>query len=194
MFELDIKILLSLGASLILALAYFPYIRDILQGKTKPHFYTWLIWVLTTGTAAAVLIEGGGAQGGWGLIIVALLMSVVALLSLKYGTRNVTRGDTVTLALALLAILVWWKLDNPLLSVYLVSLIDAIGYMPTFRKSWEEPESETVVYWFLSGIGALLALFSNAEYNALTVTYLATIGALDIAMMLMLVFRKKMLL
>jgi hypothetical protein len=57
---------------------------------------------------------------------------MVMLLSLKYGTRNITRSDTIILILALAAVFVWVQLDNPLLAVIMVTLIDLAGYVPSW--------------------------------------------------------------
>jgi hypothetical protein len=58
---MDIKSIFSALASVIIVIAYYPYIRDIFLKKTKPHIYTWLIWAITTGTATMGLWQGGGA-------------------------------------------------------------------------------------------------------------------------------------
>ncbi len=156
-------------------IAFFPYILDTLKGRTQPHAYTWLIWILTQGTAVAGILHGGGGWGALGLAFGLILVGVVFLLSFKYGTKNITKGDMMVLAAALLAIVAWWQLDQPLLAVVMVSAIDALGYIPTFRKSYSEPWSETVSSWGVFAAGNAVSLFGLASYNLLTMSYLATI-------------------
>ncbi len=48
---MDIKIISTIIATIIGVIAFFPYLKDIFSLKTKPHVYTWLIWVITQGTA-----------------------------------------------------------------------------------------------------------------------------------------------
>ncbi|MCX6722572.1 MAG: hypothetical protein NT094_00715, partial [Candidatus Staskawiczbacteria bacterium] len=141
MFDLKIFfIILSIIAGLS---AFFPYLRDIFSLKTKPHIYTWLIWSVTQGTAVAGIYYGGGGLGGLELVIGTFFVFIVFLFSLKYGTKNITKSDTAVLITAFLAVLVWWQLHQPLLSVLMVSAIDVIGYIPSIRKSYKDPWSET---------------------------------------------------
>lgn len=176
MFEVfDIKFLLALLSTVITVAAFSPYLRDIFLKKTRPHAYTWLVWAITQSTATVVLWYGGGNFAAISLTVGTLLVLVVFFLSLEYGTKNITRSDTFVLVMALLAIVVWWKLGNPLLAVIMVSIIDGLGYIPSFRKSFQEPWTETLSFWGAMAIASLLALLANGEYNFLTVTYLATL-------------------
>ncbi|MBP9818442.1 MAG: hypothetical protein KBC87_00545 [Candidatus Pacebacteria bacterium] len=159
--------------------------------KTKPHLYTWLIWAITQGTAAVALIYGGGKFGSISLIIGTVLVCVIFIFTFKYGTKNITKGDTATLVVAMLAVIVWWQLKNPLLSVLMVSAIDGIGYIPTFRKSYKEPYSETVSFWILMALAAVLSILANAEYNLLTVTYLTVLAVANIIVASICVIRRK---
>lgn len=171
----DFKISLSIIASIITVIGFTPYFRDIFNKKTKPHIYTWLIWGITQGTATLALWYGGGNFAALSLITGTILVIVVFLLCFKYGTKNITLSDTLCLITALFAAAVWWVLKNPLLSVFLVSLIDGIGYLPTYRKSWREPWSETLSYWALMTLTAFITIVASAEYNFLTVTYLTVL-------------------
>ena len=73
----------------------------------------------------------------------------------------------------------------------MVSAIDAIGYIPTIRKSFNNPWSETISFWAIMAIVDLLAIIANAEYNLLTVAYLATIFVANIAVVLVCIYRRK---
>lgn len=188
---MDIKLTLGILSSIVLLGAYVPYIRDIFAKKTKPHIYTWLVWAITQGTGTLALWYGGGGFAAITLFVGLLLVLVVVLLSLTYGTKNITKGDTFVLIAALAAIVVWWQLNNPLLAVLMVSTIDGLGYIPTFRKSFAEPWSETVLFWVAISFSYALALFANSEYNVLTVTYITTQMLADIAIVVLCLTRRR---
>ncbi len=173
---MDLKIFFTIIAAVIGVLAFIPYLRDIFLLKTKPHAYTWLIWVITQGTAVLGIWYGGGRWGALNLTVGIVLAFVVFLFSLKYGTKNITKSDTAILIAALLAILVWWQLDQPLISVIMVSAIDVIGYFPSFRKSYQEPWSETLTSWILFSVSNVFAMLALSQYNLLTLTYLVSIS------------------
>jgi len=118
----------------------------------------------------------------------------IFLISLRYGTKDITIWDTITLVIALLAILVWWQLKQPLISVIIVSVIDVIGYFPSFRKSWHAPWSETLISWLGFSIANVFAIISLAEYNFLTVTYLASVIFANVALFLICLTRRPFIL
>lgn len=188
---MEIKLFIALTAALITVVAYYPYVRDIFKRKTKPHAYTWLIWGITQGTAAVILLYGGGKFGVISLILGTLLVSFVFLLSLKYGTKNITKSDTAILIAALFAIVVWWQLNNPVLAVLMVSAIDGLGYIPTYRKSWVAPWSETLSFWFAMVVVNILILLSLSEYNILTVMYVSTLAVANAVELGLCIMRRK---
>lgn len=187
---MDAKIILTIIATVIGITAFFPYLSGVFLLKTKPHAYTWLIWAITQGTAVFGIWYGGGGWGALNLIVGTLFVIAVFFFSLKFGTKNITRSDAVILIAALLAIVVWRQLKQPLFSVLMVSIIDAIGYVPSFRKSYQEPWSETLIFWILCSVSNLFAILALKEYNLLTVTYLAVITSANIALFLVCYFRR----
>ena len=161
--------------------AFIPYLLDTFKLKTKPHIYTWIIWALTQGTATFAIFYGGGRLGGVELAIGVVLQIVVIIFALKYGTKDITKSDAFVLVIALLAILVWWQLKQPILSVALVSAIDVFGYIPTFRKSYKDPWSETLATWILFAMSDIFAILALSKYNFLTVTYLTSITVVNVS-------------
>jgi hypothetical protein len=188
---MDIKILLSVISALVMIFAYFPYLRDVILLKTKPHSYTWLIWIITQGTALAGMWVGGGRWGLLSLLVGTILVGVVFLFSLKYGTKNITKEDTIILIFAICAILVWWQLDKPLLSIIMVTLIDILGYVPTFRKSYFEPQSETLSAWFWFIVSNIFAILALSQYNLMTAMYISAITLANISLFSFCLIRRK---
>ncbi len=188
---MDIKLILAILASVLTLLAYVPYLKDIFRKETKPHLYTWLVWAITQGTATVALIKGGGGSSAISTTVGVILVLLILFLSFKYGTKNIKKSDTIVLIVALLAIVVWWQLNNIFLAVLMVTLIDGIGYIPTYRKTFQEPWSETPSFWLLIGSAMVLTLISNAEYNFLTVAYLSVLAVSNFALFLIITIRRK---
>ncbi len=187
---MDFKFIIASIASLLMITAYIPYFKDIFAHKTKPHMFTWLIWGITQSTATVALLYGGGKFGSISLIMGTILVTVIFLLSFKYGTRDITNSDKLVLILALIAIIIWWQLDSPLVAVIMISLIDGIGYIPTIRKSIKNPWSETLSFWIIMAIVDCLAIMANAKYNLLTVTYLSVLFVANISVVLVCSIRR----
>ncbi|MFA6908315.1 MAG: hypothetical protein WC289_00315 [Patescibacteria group bacterium] len=193
--DFNIKLLFAASAGLIALIGgFFPYIRDIYRGKTKPHSYTWLIWTITQATALAGLWRGDGGWAIWTMGLGVSINIIIFLLSLRYGTRNITAGDSIVLIVALSAIVVWWQLHNPLLALIMVSVIDVIGYVPSFRKTYKEPWSETMLAWAVFTATNVLTIFALNEYNFMTMAYLTSITVANLTLLLICVFRRRVIL
>jgi len=192
MFEnFDWRLVVAITATVLTIIGYIPYFKDVFAKRTKPHIYTWMIWAITQGTATVALLYGGGKFGSMSLVIGTVLVLFIFGLSFKYGTKNITKVDTITLIVALSAIVVWWKLNNPLLAVIMISMIDGLAYIPTIRKSYAEPYSETISFWIIMAIVSTLTIVSNAEYNLLTVTYLSVLAVANVATALVISIRRR---
>jgi len=177
----EIKIIFAVIATIIGTTGSGYYIYEMFKRKTEPHLFTWVIWCITQGIAVAGAWYGNGGWGTASLFIGFLFCLAITLLTFKFGTKNIKTSDYVLFTTALLAIFVWWKLENPILAVFMASGIDAFGYFPTWRKSITEPFTENPWAWFSFGVATLFAIFALKEYNFLTLTYLITISIANFA-------------
>ena len=178
--------------SSVLAIACFvPYIRDIFLHKTKPHSYSWLIWAIVETTAVAAMLSAGAAWGSATLVIGAVLCTFIFLLSLSYGTKNITLFDTICLVGALSASAIYLFLHNSFLSVVLAALIDFVAFLPTFRKMLQEPKTETVSTYFLSSFSSIFALGALRNFNFITSFYLITIIATNFSCAVIILIRRR---
>ena len=187
----DVKTFFVIVAMCISVAAFYPYIRDVVRKKTQPHLYTWLIWTLTQGIAVAGIWYGGGGVGVLNLTVGWFFITVVLFLSFSRGTRNISPFDTMMLVAALLAILVWWQLQSALLAVLAASAIDIIGYIPTIRKTYEEPWSETVGVWIAFMVSNIVSIFALDAYNVLTLTYIVSIILANGVLILVCLIRRR---
>ncbi|HEY4964023.1 MAG TPA: hypothetical protein VIH90_04980 [Candidatus Saccharimonadales bacterium] len=171
--------------------AYVPYIRDILKGKTKPHIYSWFVWGFLTTIIFALQVKGNGGPGAWVTLSAGVFSFIVFFLGLKHGDKNITKSDTVFFIAALVATGIWMFAKQPALSVILLVSIDMIGFIPTIRKSWKKPHEETLFLWSLNGFRHGLSILALRQYSILTVLYPAVWTAANILFSLMLVIRRK---
>ena len=84
-------------------------------------------------------------------------------------------------------------MGNPIITVLMVTGIDAIGFIPTFRKSFSEPWSETLSFWAFMTIASIFSIASIAQFNTLTVTYAAMLFVGNITVWTICFFRRKVL-
>jgi hypothetical protein len=174
---MDIKIVLGGIAAVLALFSSTLYIVDMLRGNTKPHTYTWLIWSIVTTIAFLGQWVSGGGPGSWATGVAAVVTIVTLVLSLqnKYGTKDITNFDKACLMLALLSILPWLVTKNVLWSVLLATFIDLIAFIPTMRKTWHAPRSESLGSMYADAVKHSLSIISMSSYSLVTVVYPAAV-------------------
>ena len=126
-------------------------------------------------------------------IISTGLCILIFILSLKFGTKNITIYDTVCLTGALLSAVILIFTKNILYSVILVTLIDFIGFIPTYRKAFAEPHTETLSTYFINTFGDILAVLALSTYSFTTVLYPISLVITNSFLVTILIYRRKKL-
>jgi hypothetical protein len=167
-----LKQALGLIAVLLTFIAYIPYYRDILRGKTHPHVYSWSLWGFLTVLIVALQIKGGAGPATYVTASAGLLCFGVVVLGLKHGKRDITRSDKIVAILALIAIGFWLIAKQPVISVILTVVADLLAFIPTVRKSWFKPHSETLSLYLTNTLRFSLAVLAVREYTILSSLWL----------------------
>jgi hypothetical protein len=187
---MDPKLFFGIVSSLVAIASLLPYFRDIFRGKTKPHTYSWLIWTILQVIGVSAQLQDGAGYGAWALAIAATGSFLIFTLSFKHGTKNITKFDGICLIGSLITLAIYVGMDNPLLAVILVVVIDFLAFLPTFRKGWEEPATETVSTFALSGLANFLGLFALEHYTIITTCYIASLFLTNATFVIMILYRK----
>lgn len=188
----NIKQLLSIIAVVLTFVAYIPYYRDILSHKTHPHIYSWSLWGLLTVLIVALQIKGGGGAATYVTAAAGLLCIGVVVLSLKHGKKDITLSDTIVAILGLIAIAFWLIVDQPVISIILVVVADILAFIPTIRKSWNKPYTETLSLYATNTLRFSLALVAVSEYTILSSLWLGVWVVANGLFSVMLVVRRRL--
>lgn len=184
------EVLGALAAALAI-LGTVPYVRDMLRGKTQPHAFTWLIWGVLTGIGCAAQVDDGGGPGAWSAGVSAVVCMFVFGYAVLRGERDIVLVDWLSLLGAALAGLAWIVTNNPLWSVVLISLIDAIAYIPTFRKSFLKPWSETISAYIWPYPKHVLSLFALTNFTLTTSLYSFVIMTVNAGFVAFILLRRR---
>lgn len=164
--------LFGVVAGVLSVAAFTPYFYGILyKGTVRPHVYSWVIWTLVQGTTVWIMYESGAGWGIAGLGTGAVLCVAISVLSLRYGTKDITRLDTLCLILALVALSLYALVKTPYLSLTLTIGVDLIGFVPTWRKAWHDPNSESALTWGTFAFSNIFSLLALSSFDILTATY-----------------------
>ena len=170
---------------------YIPYILDTIKRKTKPHIFSWFIWAFVTFIVFALQVLGRAGVGAFVTLATAVLCLAIFVLGLKDGQKDITKFDTVTFIVALVAIGIWVFAKQPVVSVLLITTINTLAVLPTIRKSWNKPHSETLFTWMLGAVRNSLGIIALENFSVLTWLYPVSSLVVNILFSSMLIYRRR---
>jgi hypothetical protein len=140
-------------AGIIAFIAYLPYIHSILRGETKPNRATFLIWSTVDIVLIASYLASGARTTIWTSLVFCVFQVVVLILSFRSSTNKFTRLDIACIGGAGLGLLLWLITRNAQTALYVSILCEILGFIPTIKKAYLQPDSESKIAWSL-GVGS----------------------------------------
>ena len=146
----------------------FAYIRDTLRGTTKPNRVSFGLWAFAplVGTAAALAARADV----WATVriftsgFMPLLIFVASFINpLSYW--KLTKFDFICGAFSVLALMVWAIADAPRVAILFAAIADGFACIPTLRKAWLYPETETGLAYIMSFLAALIVIPAIPVWN-----------------------------
>ena len=168
-----LSVIISIGGS-------YAYIRDTLAGKTKPNRVSWSMWAIAPLIGTAAAISAGADFWATSRIFLAgflpLLVFLASFLN-KKGYWKLTLFDIACGSLSIIALIAWGIVKSPQLAILLVAIGDGFALLPTVRKAWKFPETETGITYMASLVSVILVIPSipiwNIENSAFQIYLLA---------------------
>ena len=188
------KAWLALLASIVGAIAIFPYMRATVSGQVRPHVFSWTVWGLTTTIVFLAQLQSGGGYGAWAVGFSAVIAYSIAVLAFtKRSDVHIKRVDWVFFFSAISAIPLWLATQSALAAVIVVTIVDVLGFGPTIRKAHDRPESESAQFFALIVVRNVLTLLALERYSVTTVLFPIAIGTMaSIVMTVVLIGRKRL--
>lgn len=190
---MDLSEVIGKIAGIIAVLAFIPYIWSVLKGRTRPSRASWLIWAVLGSSILASYHSSGATDTIWIPVIYAIMPIIIFLLSIKYGIGGYTRLDIICLLGAVVGLIAWKLTDSPQTALYLNILVDGLGFIPTFKKAYLQPESESRLAWIIGASATLLNLLAINTWKldiALYPIYLAVFNTI-VAILLIGIVQKR---
>ncbi len=170
----EIKVIASAVATFVALIAYIPYLIDMFRGKNQPHLYTWVSIFIITSVVAWLQILGGAGVGAIPTVLGVFVDGVILFYCFRFGTKDVVFMDKVCLAITLIGVGVYVVFrQHPVLSLAVVTAAEMVSFIPTFRKTRNDPYSESLPSYYLLMLKLTLILVALEAYNLLTVSYSA---------------------
>lgn len=188
------KEVLSAVAVALTLIAFLPYIRSILRDEIKPHVFSWIIWGSTTFVVFLAQLQDGAGVGAWPIGISGGITILVALLAYwKRADITITKTDWLFFAAALSSLPLWYATSNSLWAVVILTIVDVLGFGPTFRKSYSLPHSESLLFFGLFAARNLIVIAALENYSITTVLFPAVIAGACLLLMALIKYRRGVL-
>ena len=186
------KELLSAIAITLTLVAFLPYIRSIQQGITKPHVFSWVIWGATTFVVFLAQLAEKGGVGAWPIGVSGIITLYVACLAyIKKSDTIITRTDWFFFLMAMTSLPLWYLTSNPLWAVVILTIVDVLGFAPTFRKAYSQPFEEQLRFFVIMVARNLISILALEHYSQTTVLFPAVIAAACLIFILMVMYRRR---
>jgi len=146
----------------------YAYIRDTLSGKTRPNRVSWIMWAIAplVGTVAAIS-AGADLWATFRVFFSGFLPLIVFGASFVNPKSfwKLTLFDIFCGICSLLALIILIFTHSPRAAILLAALGDGFALLPTLRKAWTNPETETGLTYILSLISTIVVLPSIPIWN-----------------------------
>jgi hypothetical protein len=171
--------------------SYFLYIKSVINRKTVPHMYSWLIWSVLAFIGYIAQINSGAGPGAWNTGITSIACLFIFILAIGYGERKLTRLDTALLAIAALATISRIITDSYTVATILASTAASIGFIFTIKKAYVNPNDENAQTFSINALRNLISLFALSSISFNTFFYPFCMMLANFAVALVVLYRKK---
>jgi hypothetical protein len=150
----------------------YGYIRDTLRGDTSPNRVTWSLWGVEGVLAFFVEVQqhvGLAALMTWMLGLVPCAV-VVASFRNPHSPWKLGPFDLACGGVSVAGMVFWAFVNEPTVALVSFVVADQMAALPTVRKSWLAPRTESPRLFFLGS--------TNCAITLLTLTRVTTAGVL----------------
>ena len=154
------------GSALSVSGAYV-YIRDTLRGETEPNRVTWALWGIEPLLAFAVMREVHiGLSSVWTLVL-GLVPIFVFIASFKNpkAVWRIGRFDMVCGIISVFGLSVWVVTNKPVVALVAFVAADNMAALPTLRKAYLEPSTETAWTYLAGALSAGITLLTLVRWT-----------------------------
>lgn len=156
----------------------------------QPHPFSWFLWGMVTAVAYLVQRGHGGGAGSWVTAFTGMVCFAIGGVSLRKRQGRFSGFDWIALGTGLGVFAFYLLARDPTLSAVLATVIDLVGFGPTFRKGWIEPHKDSATSFGLNGIKFVPAVFALQSYSLASCLFPTTLVIVNVLLAIMLVARR----
>ncbi|MFT4967101.1 MAG: hypothetical protein ACI9CD_000096 [Candidatus Deianiraeaceae bacterium] len=145
---------------------------NIVKGKAKPHPFTWMIWASVTLIVFFAQFFSNGGIGTWSVGISGLIAFLVAILAyVKTDDGTIVKTDIAIVLVAVFSLCVWFITKNTLYTVLILTFVDLLAYLPTYRKAFYKPFEEHLTIFVIMTFRNVFSAVAMEDYSITNLSF-----------------------
>ncbi|MBC6905228.1 hypothetical protein DWB84_07105 [Saccharophagus sp. K07] len=187
-----LKEILSAVAIALTLIGFYPYLRGIIRGTTKPHVFSWVIWGATTFVVFLAQLQAGGGIAVWPIGISGSITILIAIIAyIKRSDITITRTDWLFFSAAMSSLPLWYATSDPTWAVVALTFVDLLGFGPTLKKVYTNPYSESLGFYGLFATRNTLVVMALENYSVATLLFPAAVAIACIFIILLIIYKRR---
>jgi hypothetical protein len=165
------------------------YVRDTLRGVTSPNRVTWSLWAVEGVLAFVVEVQQHVGLASLMTLAMGFVPFVVVLATFRAPHRAWKIGtfDIVCGGVSVLGLIFWCLINEPTVALIAFVAADQMAALPTLRKSWTVPSSESARAFFLGTVNCAITLMTLKHFTTAGVLFPGCIMVTDFAIAMLVV-------
>lgn len=176
-------------AALVSFAGTYGYIRDTLRGDTSPNRVTWGLWAIEGLLAFVVEIQQHVGPASLTTLMLGLMPCVIVLVSFKNPNSvwKIGRFDLFCGLISLGGLAFWAFVNEPTVALVAFITADQVAALPTVRKAWIAPATESSRVFFLGVVNCAITLMTLKHFTTAGVLFPGCIMVTDLIIGLLVV-------
>ncbi|MGH3731893.1 MAG: hypothetical protein ACRDVC_00700 [Acidimicrobiales bacterium] len=169
----------------------FSYIRDTLRGVTAPNRVTWSLWGLEGVLAFGVEVQQHVGLASWMTLTLGIVPCAVVAASYRnsHAVWKIGTFDIVCGSISLAGLIFWAFVNEPTIALISFVCADQAAGLPTLRKSWLAPTTESPRVFMLGCLNCVITILTLKVWTTAGVLFPGCIAVTDFAMSVLILMR-----
>jgi hypothetical protein len=160
-----IQQLLGYTSGLCAFLFYFGIIRSIIRDQSKANRTTWSILGINDFLILCSSFSLGARNTLWVPLVYVLCGLTCLFLSIKNDRLPLSAVDKGCLAGSVIAWILWAITKEPFIALALGVLVNTLGVVPTWRRTYLNPDSQPLIPWIIISMAGGFMILSLEQFT-----------------------------
>ncbi len=169
----------------------YGYIRDTLRGETSPNRVTWSLWGVEGVLGFGVEVQQHVGIASLMTLMLGLVPCAIVVASFKnsHAVWKIGVFDIVCGAIAIAGRVFWAFVNDPTVARVSFVCADTVAALPTLRKSWHAPSTESSRVFVMGCINCVITVLTLKVFTTAGVLYPGCVAVTDFVMSALIISR-----